>query len=80
MSSVCREDGIEVVCCALGASVSHKARNVLSLVYTFSGLCGEKPREDGLLTQKEQNLLTPRWGCPLQVYALKASLIIVWCV
>ena len=74
MSSVQREDGIDVVCCALGPSASHKARNVLSLVDTFSGLCGEKPREDGLLTQKEQTLL------PLQAYALKAGLIIFGCV
>lgn len=74
MSSVQREDGIDAVCCALGPSASHKARNALSLVDTFSGLCGEKPREDGLLRQKEQTLL------PLQAYVLKAGLSIFGCV
>ena len=36
-----REDGIDVVGCAPRASASHKARNVLSLVYVTSGVWPE---------------------------------------
>lgn len=43
MDELSAEDGIDAVCCALGPSASHKARNALSLVDTFSGLCGRNP-------------------------------------
>ena len=42
------------VLCPLRASISLKARDVLSLVYIFSRLYGEESREDDLLTQKHQ--------------------------